>query len=132
MSIVPLHVAASNGHLSKTHWINLLKQNIKRRNHICAQFVITAVQQMLICDSICTSKTGLKIHIDAVHEGKTPHKCWTCDYSVASMSTLKSHINTVHEEKSHIYAQLAITVVDQSILWENNEKMKLHKCLICD
>ena len=85
-----------------------------------------------ICDYSCTSKGSLKIHIDAVHEGKTPHKCWTCDYSVASMSTLKSHINTVHEEKSHIYAQLAITVVDQSILWENNEKMKLHKCLICD
>ena len=37
MGIAPLHVAASKGHLSK-------KQN---KNDICAQFVITAVQQML-------------------------------------------------------------------------------------
>ena len=61
-----------------------------------------------ICDYSCTTKSSLKMHCDAVHEGKKPYKCTICDYSSARRTKLKIHIDAVHEGK------------------------KPHKCLICD
>ena len=50
---------------------------------------------MLICDSICTSKTGLKIHIDAVH---------------ATKAKFKIHSGSVHDGNNQINVQFVTKV----------------------
>ena len=52
-----------------------------------------------ICDHSCTTKTNLKHHFTAVHEGKKPHKCSICDQSFALKYQLKKHADLVHGGK---------------------------------
>ena len=61
-----------------------------------------------ICAKSFSTKYNLKNHIEAIHEGKKPHKCPICDKSTAEKGSLKKHIELVHEGK------------------------KPHKCSICD
>ena len=53
----------------------------------------------MICDYSCTRRDKLKDHIDAVHEGKKPHKCSICDKSCVRKDQLKRHLDSVHEGK---------------------------------
>ena len=66
-----------------------------------------------ICDYNCKSKTNLKTHFDAVHEGKKPHKCSICDYSCTTKAILKIHINAVHEKRNHINVRFLIAASQQ-------------------
>ena len=55
-----------------------------------------------ICDYCFTTKHELNRHFKVVHEGKKPHKCSICDQSFALKDPLKRHINSVHKEKIRI------------------------------
>ena len=41
---------------------------------------------------------NLKKHIEAVHEGKKPHKCVICEATFTQKTSLKKHITNVHEK----------------------------------
>ena len=64
-----------------------------------------------ICDYIYSTKTNLKNHIDAVHEGKKPHK-WVA----ALQQTVKLMLIQFMMERSHINARFVITAFQEKII----------------
>ena len=80
-------MAKSDGNSVKQIAKLLVKQQEKKQ-HKCS-----------ICDYSYFSKSGLKRHIESVHEGKKPHKCSICDHSTLTKQNLNTHIKSVHERR---------------------------------
>ena len=49
-----------------------------------------------ICDKEFLAKSGLRQHINSVHNGQKDHKCDSCGKIFSEAGTLKKHINAVH------------------------------------
>ena len=76
--------------------------NANLKNHINVVHEGKKPSKCLICDSIGTSKPGMK-YIDAIHKEKKPYKCSICNYSCTTKGSLKIHIDAIYEgKKPHI------------------------------
>ena len=52
---------------------------------------------MSLCVKLFTNSSGLKKHINSVHEGIKNHICKTCGKGFFRLNHLKRHVETVHE-----------------------------------
>ena len=87
-----------------------------------------------MCDTKYVSMTGLKQHIESVHEAKK-HKCPHCDGLFSLNSTLTKHIYSIHEEKKHKCSLCDATFSQKNsvsihFISVHGEK-KIHSCQIC-
>ena len=52
-----------------------------------------------ICKKGFTLKTGLRTHLEVVHEGKKPWRCEICDHNFSKKQDYRRHADAVHEGK---------------------------------
>ena len=88
-----------------------------------------------ICDKSFNSKSHLKIHVDAVHEGQKPFRCTTCDRCFSGKGDLKKHISSVHEGKLFKCDTCDTSYKSKSVLNRHikgvHEEEKPFECDIC-
>ena len=91
-----------------------------------------------LCKSSYKAEMNLKRHITTVHEGKNQFACFNCDYSFVLRKKLDAHMKFAHGQKYNCsecemsYGEKAKLLDHIKYVHENHEKIKPHKCPICD
>ena len=60
------------------------------------------------CETSFKSKTNLRKHIEAVHEGKKPNKCEFCDAAFYRKVHLTRHVTSFHEGRKHYKCNICV------------------------
>ena len=87
-----------------------------------------------LCEFSSDRRSGLQMHIDAVHQGLKPFKCTQCDAAYGTNTQLTRHIKGAHEN-AYVCSTCNKSFASQNKLNEHigavHEGIK-HKCDFCD
>ena len=89
------------------------------------------------CETSFKSKTNLRKHIEAVHEGKKPNKCDFCDAAFYRKVHLNRHITSFHEGRKHYKCNICVGSFDSKRSLEGHlslvhDGQKPFQCDRCD
>ena len=106
----------------------IIEENPDQSNH-------NIQNKCLTCDKVFYNKHSLKLHIEAIHEGKKSHKCEICGKLFALKGNLRKHKKIVHEGiKEFKCDQCEKTFSQASVLKSHsyNHDKTPKKCSLCD